>query len=43
MGCAKVLAGLEMTEEELKAQLDAEIVEKITPAIVSKLPDNWAA
>ncbi len=40
---AKVLAGLEMTEDELKAQLDADIAEKITPAIVSKLPDNWAA
>ena len=39
----KVLANLGMTEDELKAKLDADISGQITPAIVHKLPDNWAA
>ena len=39
----KVLANLGMTEDQLKAQLDADIAGQITPAMVSKLPDNWAA
>ena len=39
----KVLANLGMTEDELKAKLDADILGQITPPIVHKLPDNWAA
>ena len=38
---AKVLADMAKTEEEVQAQLDAQIVEMATPSIVGKVPSSW--
>jgi hypothetical protein len=38
---AKVLAALGKTEEELKAQLDADIAEQKTPTILTGTPSSW--
>jgi uncharacterized lipoprotein NlpE involved in copper resistance len=38
---AKVLAALDKTEEELKAQLDADIAEQKTPTILTGTPSSW--
>ena len=38
---AKVLAGLAKTEEEVQAQLDAQIAEMAAPSIVGKVPSSW--
>lgn len=38
---AKVLAALGKTEEELKAQLDADISEQKTPTILTGTPSGW--
>ena len=38
---AKVLADLGRTEEELKAQLDANIAEQKTPTILTGTPSGW--
>ena len=38
---AKVLAALGKTEEELKAQLDADIAEQKTPTILTGTPSGW--
>ena len=38
---AKVLAGMEKTEEEVQTQLDAQIAEMATPSIVGKVPSSW--
>ena len=37
----KVLAALGKTEEELKAQLDADIAEQKTPTILTGTPSGW--
>ena len=38
---AKVLADMTKTEEEVQAQLDAQIAEMATPSIVGKVPSSW--
>jgi len=38
---AKVLAGLEKTEDELSAMLDEQINNLANPPIVGKLPSSW--
>jgi len=38
---AKVLADLDKTEEELKADLDADIAEKKTPSVLTGTPSSW--
>tara|TARA_R100001463_G_scaffold3552_3_gene14365 strand:- start:3683 stop:4033 length:351 start_codon:yes stop_codon:yes gene_type:complete len=40
---ARVLKKLGKTEDELKAQLDTEINNLVSPAIVSKTPSGWSA
>ena len=38
---AKVLTDMAKTEEEVQAQLDAQIAEMATPSIVGKVPSSW--
>jgi len=38
---AKVLAALDQTESELKADLDADIAEQKTPTILTGTPSGW--